>query len=85
MSICYGGGIAHTLSFKCVENWHDGADAKLGRFICKDCGNEIDPDCCHCGDDLKSHGNIHNNHSFVAMGCKCGYSQASAEVKHGNV
>jgi len=39
---------------------------------CPDCGNEIDPDWCHCGDAVKDHRGMSHNHSPVPMGCGCG-------------
>lgn len=43
---------------------------------CADCHNEIDPQTCWCGDDMSDHRGMSHNHSFVAMGCKCGYVSA---------
>ncbi len=42
---------------------------------CPGCGWEIDPDCCHCGEDRKYHG-YETGHSFVPQGCTCGYNDA---------
>lgn len=38
--------------------------------ICADCGNEIEPDTCHCGSDRKDHIGA-DNHAFVPIGCFC--------------
>lgn len=37
--------------------------------FCPFCKNEIDPDVCWCGDYRHNH----SEHSFVPMGCVCGY------------
>jgi predicted amidophosphoribosyltransferase len=42
--------------------------------ICPGCGNEIDPDWCHCGDSKQSHNGMNQNHGFIPMGCVCGYA-----------
>lgn len=39
---------------------------------CKDCGNEMDPDWCWCGDAMADHKGMSHNHSPVPMGCSCG-------------
>jgi hypothetical protein len=36
---------------------------------CSGCGNEIDPDVCHCGDYVKDHG--FTGHHAIPMGCDC--------------
>lgn len=39
---------------------------------CPNCKQEIDPDCCWCGDTIVP-GQLHSqNHSPVPMGCTCG-------------
>jgi len=39
---------------------------------CLGCGQEIDPNCCGCGDTREAHGSAFNvGHSFVPMGCDC--------------
>ena len=44
------------------------------RPICPGCGQEIDPDVCHCGDLIKDHSNpMNDGHSPIPMGCTCGY------------
>jgi hypothetical protein len=65
--------------------WHqDGACLrcrhmeKEGRVMtkierCDSCGNEIDPDVCHCGEARYTHDNFDSGHQFVPMGCACGY------------
>lgn len=40
---------------------------------CGGCHNEIDPDCCHCGDAVQDHRGMSHNHGAVPMGCTCGY------------
>ena len=45
--------------------------ACLERPRCPDCGNEIDPDCCGCGDSREDHNSMWSGHSFVPMGCDC--------------
>jgi hypothetical protein len=42
--ICYGGGIAHTLSFRCVEDEHDGAAARFNARFAHTC--DISPGRC---------------------------------------
>lgn len=41
--------------------------------LCPGCGCEIDPDTCHCGTSREEHDNLYLGHSFVPMGCSCGY------------
>lgn len=52
--------------------------------FCSGCRNEIDPDCCHCGDLIKNH-TIYFEHIPVPMGCECGYTgdepDPSAEIE----
>jgi hypothetical protein len=38
---------------------------------CSSCGYAIDPDTCHCGTSATHH--RAEEHSFVPMGCMCGY------------
>lgn len=40
--------------------------------ICPGCKQEIDPECCWCGDG--KHSNV--EHRFVPFGCNCFRSQA---------
>ena len=42
------------------------------RNICPKCGNQVDPEVCHCGDPIKNH---NADHRPVPMGCTCGYNQ----------
>lgn len=49
---------------------------------CEGCGNRIDPDVCHCGDAMDSHG-MGSEHSPVPMGCTCGYAKPVKLVKRG--
>lgn len=49
------------------------------RSYCGGCRNEIDPDCCHCGEDHKSPGtDYYGGHGMVPMGCTCGYATEKA-------
>ena len=43
---------------------------------CRWCKNEIDPDICWCGDSYRDHAYVYD-HSFVPMGCICGYVSLS--------
>lgn len=45
-----------------------------GDRLCGFCGHQIDSQVCHCGVSLKHHRG--ENHSFVPMGCTCGYYDA---------
>lgn len=40
---------------------------------CSSCGQEIDPECCHCGSG--NDWGHPDDHSFVPMGCVCGYAE----------
>lgn len=42
--------------------------AQSGIVICPRCLNEIDPECCWCGDPMKGHT---AEHFAVPMGCDC--------------
>ena len=44
-----------------------------GLRLCPGCGCEIDPDTCHCGASREGHNDFDLGHSFVPMGCACGY------------
>lgn len=68
-----------------AENWTEIEIATLGTLvgieelpaeICRGCGNEIDPDVCHCGDGPESseHSSSGGNHGFVPAGCECQYA-----------
>jgi hypothetical protein len=46
------------------------ADALVARPRCEGCGNEIDPETCHCGDPIKGH-SYSSGHGAVPMGCDC--------------
>ncbi len=46
---------------------------------CLDCGNEIDPDWCYCGDAIEDHRGMSHNHSAVPMGCDCGRATEDPE------
>ena len=41
--------------------------------LCPGCGQAIDPDTCHCGASREGHDDFDLSHSFVPMGCSCGY------------
>jgi len=45
-------------------------------IVCPGCTNEIDPTCCHCGTDRERHDSWNDGHSFVPMGCTCGYDKS---------
>lgn len=43
-----------------------------GHAICGGCNQEIDPECCGCGDTKKDHGSpMLVGHNFIPMGCDC--------------
>ena len=46
---------------------------RLGEEVvfCGGCGEEIDPEVCHCGSSGCNP--MYDSHSFVPMGCLCGY------------
>lgn len=41
------------------------------RSKCENCGNEIDPDYCHCGIAMTEH-SWGDGHSPIPAGCDCG-------------
>lgn len=43
---------------------------KQARTTCEGCGQEIDPNVCYCGDEIKE-GRGHDSHYSVPMGCVC--------------
>jgi hypothetical protein len=45
--------------------------------FCPGCGNEIDPDCCGCGEMREGHNAWWLGHGFVAIGCDCLRSEAA--------
>lgn len=47
-------------------------DLEPGHEICPHCGNEIDPETCWCGDDLRKH-TYYDGHGGIPMGCGCGF------------
>lgn len=49
---------------------------KRGIHVCSSCLHEIDPECCHCGTPMDSHG-WYDGHSPIPMGCTCGYHEAN--------
>lgn len=48
---------------------------RRGIPVCPGCLHEIDPECCHCGSPMNTHG-WYDGHSGVPMGCTCGYHEA---------
>ena len=49
-------------------------DPQGSGVFCPGCGEEIDPEVCHCGDFIKDHSNpMNDGHSPIPMGCTCGY------------
>jgi hypothetical protein len=49
---------------------------EYGDAQCVHCGHEIDSQVCHCGDYEKAHDHYDVGHSFVPVGCTCGYYDA---------
>jgi hypothetical protein len=58
---CYGGGIRHTLSHKCIEDGHQGAKQALNEEKQRNCPHQhtLSPNrwspkafCMECGKDL---------------------------------
>jgi len=47
------------------------------RPVCPDCGREIDPEVCWCGETKAGHDPFWFGHSFVPMGCDCGREPAT--------
>lgn len=47
-----------------------GSDNEQCYPICPGCGQEHDPDTCHCGIPMSEHG-YSDNHSPMPMGCSC--------------
>lgn len=50
----------------------DTLDLNPPRPRCPGCKQEIDPDCCCCGDTIVD-GQSHSDHTPVPQGCVCGY------------
>lgn len=50
-------------------------DTKSPIIKCPNCGNEIDPDVCYCGNTRESH-NGWEGHAFVPLGCDCGRAKS---------
>ena len=46
------------------------AEAEAATF-CPGCEKQIDPEVCHCGEAVASHGS-YSGHSPVPLGCDCG-------------
>jgi hypothetical protein len=44
--------------------------------FCKQCGSEIDPDCCWCGNLIEGH-HWSDGHFPVPWGCTCYYVNLS--------
>ncbi len=57
---------------------HDNVPVALSHF-CGWCKEEIDVDCCWCGNDYQSHATA--EHSFVPMGCNCFRSKPKPKEK----
>ena len=49
------------------------------RQVCDGCGQDIDPDCCGCGDSREGHNSMWSGHSFVPMGCDCMRSRSQSD------
>lgn len=54
----------------------------LGYSYCLQCRSRIDPELCHCGNDLAAHQGIAEDgaspvlgHTFIPAGCSCGYGK----------
>lgn len=63
-----------TVQWRTGHMWIDAADVTtdlVARPCCAGCGNEIDPDCCWCGDAMADHRGMSHNHGPVPMGCGC--------------
>lgn len=43
--------------------------------VCLGCGKSIDLNVCWCGDLIRAHGELHDNHNAIPMGCECGRSK----------
>ena len=41
---------------------------------CPACNCQIDPDYCWCGEGRENHG-YRDGHSFIPMGCRCGFAK----------
>lgn len=52
----------------------------MDREVCEGCNSEIDSSYCHCGQAEEDHGYYGNGHSFVPMGCVCGYPKDNKEI-----
>ena len=50
----------------------------MEHLTCLCCGWEIDPETCHCGTEIEGHDSIYLGHTFVPMGCTCGYHDAES-------
>jgi hypothetical protein len=48
--------------------------------VCRGCGNQIDPTTCCCGGGPGCNP-MNDGHSFVPMGCTCGYKAADEVLK----
>jgi len=60
-----------------AREWSEKGDTVTfgtGSQRCRSCGNDIDPDTCHCGMPRKNHNDYDLGHSFVPAGCTCGYT-----------
>ena len=64
---------ATTISAPAVPGAETVSEGEDCRIACPGCGNDIDPDCCWCGTAEKDHDSWHEGHTFVSMGCTCGF------------
>jgi hypothetical protein len=53
----------------------DAAGSASSLVRCPSCGNELDPDVCWCGDEIKMHNRYRCGHNPVPLGCTCGYDK----------
>jgi hypothetical protein len=53
----------------------------MSETTCPGCGWEIEPDVCHCGSSKFWHNPYELGHTFVPMGCTCGYEDADQRKK----
>lgn len=57
----------------------------MSRATCPNCGWEIDPTTCHCGERIRGENDYHDNHSPVPMGCTCFYLNPEKHRKPGHI
>lgn len=56
-----------------------------GRPVCNKCHNAIQPDICHCGEDIVGTFSSHDGHNPIPMGCVCGYIERPANSEWNEV